>query len=41
MPIAVGCLGTTDKVADLAVAMSGNGYLTNETITLDGGLRPA
>jgi NAD(P)-dependent dehydrogenase (short-subunit alcohol dehydrogenase family) len=41
MPIPVGRLGTTDEVADLAVAMLRNGYLTNKTITLDGGLLPA
>lgn len=40
MPIAVGRLGATDKVADVAVAMLRYGYLTNKTITLDGGLRP-
>jgi 3-oxoacyl-[acyl-carrier protein] reductase len=41
MPIPVGRLGTTDEVADLGVAMLRNGYLTNKTITLDGGLLPA
>ena len=41
MPIPVGRLGTTDEVADLAVAMLRNGCLTNKTITLDGGLPPA
>ena len=34
-------LGTTDEVADLALAMLRNGYLTNKTYTLDGGLVPA
>jgi 3-oxoacyl-[acyl-carrier protein] reductase len=41
MPIPVGRLGTTHEVADLAVAMLRNGYLTNKTITLDGGILPA
>jgi 3-oxoacyl-[acyl-carrier protein] reductase len=41
MPVPVGRLGTTEEVADLAVAMLRNGYLTNKTITLDGGLLPA
>jgi 3-oxoacyl-[acyl-carrier protein] reductase len=41
MPIPVGRLGTTDEVADLAVAMLRNGYLTNKTITLDGGIIPS
>jgi 3-oxoacyl-[acyl-carrier protein] reductase len=36
----VGRLGTTGEVADLVLAMLRNGYLTNKTITLDGGLLP-
>ena len=40
MPVPVGRLGTTEEIADLAVAMLRNGYLTNKTITLDGGLLP-
>jgi 3-oxoacyl-[acyl-carrier protein] reductase len=40
MPIPVGRLGTTEEVADLAVAMLRNGYLTDKVITLDGGLYP-
>lgn len=41
MPIPVGRLGTTDEVADLALTMLRNGYLTNKTYALDGGLMPA
>nr|WP_240942049.1 SDR family NAD(P)-dependent oxidoreductase [Planosporangium thailandense] len=40
LPIPVGRLGTTDEVADLALAMLRNGYLTNKVIGLDGGLYP-
>ena len=36
--IPVGRLGTPDEVADLAVAMLRNGYLTNQVVSLDGGL---
>lgn len=38
LPIPVGRLGTPEEVADLAVAMLRNGYLTDKVITLDGGL---
>jgi 3-oxoacyl-[acyl-carrier protein] reductase len=38
LPIPVGRLGTVDEVADMAMAMLRNGYLTNKVITLDGGL---
>ncbi len=38
--IPVGRMGTTGEVADLAVAMLGNGYLTGKTMLLDGGLLP-
>jgi 3-oxoacyl-[acyl-carrier protein] reductase len=41
MPIPVGRLGTPEEVADLALAMLRNGYLTNKVVTLDGGLYPA
>ncbi len=41
LPIPVGRLGRTDEVADLAVAMLHNPYLTNKVFTLDGGLLPA
>jgi 3-oxoacyl-[acyl-carrier protein] reductase len=36
--IPVGRLGRPDEVADMAIAMVRNGYLTNKVITLDGGL---
>lgn len=36
----VGRLGTVDEVADLALAMLRNGYLTNKTVALDGGVVP-
>lgn len=38
--IPLGRLGTAQEVADLAVAMLGNGYLTNEVVGLDGGMYP-
>jgi 3-oxoacyl-[acyl-carrier protein] reductase len=41
MPVPVGRLGTTEEIADLAIAMLRNGYLTNKVFTLDGGLLPA
>ena len=40
VPIPVGRVGRPDDVAELAVAMLGNGYLTNKVVTLDGGLLP-
>jgi 3-oxoacyl-[acyl-carrier protein] reductase len=36
--IPVGRLGTPDEVADLALAILRNGYLTNQVFTLDGGI---
>jgi 3-oxoacyl-[acyl-carrier protein] reductase len=36
----VGRLGTTDEVADLALAMLRNGYVTNKTFSVDGGVMP-
>lgn len=36
--IPVGRLGTPDEVADLALAVLGNAYLTNQVFTLDGGM---
>jgi 3-oxoacyl-[acyl-carrier protein] reductase len=41
LPVPVGRLGTTEEVADLALTMLRNGYLTNKTYALDGGLVPA
>lgn len=38
--IAVGRLGTPDEVADLALAILANAYLTSEVVALDGGLHP-
>jgi 3-oxoacyl-[acyl-carrier protein] reductase len=38
--IPVGQLGTPDEVADLTLAILRNGYLTNQVISLDGGLYP-
>jgi len=39
-PVPVGRLGRPDEVADLVVAMLGNGYLTGKVVPLDGGLLP-
>jgi 3-oxoacyl-[acyl-carrier protein] reductase len=38
--VPVGRLGRPEEVADLAVAVLGNGYLTNQVIGLDGGIYP-
>lgn len=38
--VPVGRLGTTEEVADLAMAMLANGYLTNKVFALDGGIAP-
>jgi 3-oxoacyl-[acyl-carrier protein] reductase len=38
--IPVGRLGRPEEVAELAVAVLSNGYLTNQAISLDGGLHP-
>jgi 3-oxoacyl-[acyl-carrier protein] reductase len=38
VPIPVGRVGRPDEMADMAVAMLRNGYLTNKVITLDGGI---
>jgi 3-oxoacyl-[acyl-carrier protein] reductase len=40
LPIPVGRVGRPDEVAELAVAMLDNAYLTNKVVTLDGGLLP-
>jgi 3-oxoacyl-[acyl-carrier protein] reductase len=40
LPIPVGRLGLPHEVADLAVAVLTNGYLTNQVMLLDGGLHP-
>jgi 3-oxoacyl-[acyl-carrier protein] reductase len=39
-PTPVHRLGTPDEIADLAVAMLGNGYLTSKVYVLDGGIYP-
>ena len=36
----VGRLGQPDEVADLALAMLGNPYMTNQVVSLDGGIYP-
>jgi 3-oxoacyl-[acyl-carrier protein] reductase len=38
--IPVGRMGRPSEVADMAMAMLRNGYLTNKVVTLDGGLLP-
>jgi 3-oxoacyl-[acyl-carrier protein] reductase len=38
--VPVGRLGTPIEVADLALAMLRNGYLTNQVVGLDGGMHP-
>jgi 3-oxoacyl-[acyl-carrier protein] reductase len=40
IPIPVGRVGRPDEMADMAIAMLRNGYLTNKVITLDGGIAP-
>jgi 3-oxoacyl-[acyl-carrier protein] reductase len=38
--IPVGRLGDPDEVAELAVAILANGYLTSQVVGLDGGMYP-
>jgi 3-oxoacyl-[acyl-carrier protein] reductase len=38
--VPVGRLGTPEEVADLAMAMLANGYLTSKVFALDGGIAP-
>jgi 3-oxoacyl-[acyl-carrier protein] reductase len=40
VPIPVGRYGRPDEVADLAMAVLHNGYLTNQVLGLDGGIYP-
>jgi 3-oxoacyl-[acyl-carrier protein] reductase len=40
IPIPVGRVGRPDEMADMAIAMLRNGYLTNKVIALDGGIVP-
>jgi 3-oxoacyl-[acyl-carrier protein] reductase len=39
--IPVGRLGTPAEVADLALAILANGYVTNQVIGIDGGMHPS
>jgi 3-oxoacyl-[acyl-carrier protein] reductase len=39
--IPVGRLGEAEEVADLISAVVRNGYLTNQSILIDGGMRPS
>jgi 3-oxoacyl-[acyl-carrier protein] reductase len=39
--IPVGRLGQPEEVADLIAAVVANGYLTNQSILIDGGMRPS
>ncbi|MGO9656847.1 MAG: SDR family NAD(P)-dependent oxidoreductase [Acidimicrobiales bacterium] len=39
--VPVGRLGTTEEVADLAMAILSNGYITNQVVGINGGLYPA
>jgi 3-oxoacyl-[acyl-carrier protein] reductase len=36
----VGRIGRPDEMADMAIAMLRNGYLTDKVITVDGGILP-
>jgi 3-oxoacyl-[acyl-carrier protein] reductase len=38
--VPVGRLGSPDEVADLALAVLRNGYITNQVISVDGGIHP-
>jgi 3-oxoacyl-[acyl-carrier protein] reductase len=38
--VPVGRLGKPDEVADLALAVIRNGYITNQVISVDGGMHP-
>jgi len=38
--VPIGRLGQPDEVADLAVAVLRNPYLTNQVLSLDGGMHP-
>jgi 3-oxoacyl-[acyl-carrier protein] reductase len=40
MPIPVGRAGRPQEVAEMAIAMLRNSYLTNKVVTLDGGILP-
>jgi 3-oxoacyl-[acyl-carrier protein] reductase len=38
--VPVGRIGSPDEVADLALAVLRNGYLTSHVLSLDGGMYP-
>jgi 3-oxoacyl-[acyl-carrier protein] reductase len=38
--IPVGRLGRPEEVADLALAVLRNGHMTNQVVSLDGGMHP-
>jgi 3-oxoacyl-[acyl-carrier protein] reductase len=38
--VPVGRFATTDEIADLAITMLGNGYLTSKIYLLDGDIHP-
>lgn len=38
--VPVGRLGTPAEVADLALALLRNGYVTNQVVSVDGGMHP-
>jgi 3-oxoacyl-[acyl-carrier protein] reductase len=38
--VPVGRFGRPEEVADLAIAVLGNGYLTSQVLSLDGGSYP-
>jgi 3-oxoacyl-[acyl-carrier protein] reductase len=38
--VPVGRLGTPAEVADMAIAMLRNAYMTNQVVLLDGGMHP-
>ena len=38
--VPVGRLGKPDEVADMALAVLRNGYITNQVMSVDGGIHP-
>jgi 3-oxoacyl-[acyl-carrier protein] reductase len=40
VPIPIGRAGRPAEIADMAIAMLRNAYLTNKVITVDGGILP-
>jgi 3-oxoacyl-[acyl-carrier protein] reductase len=41
VPVPVGRIGTADEVAAVAVLLARNGYMTGQTINVNGGLYPS